>query len=45
MSSGWAADSSSPRLSMERINLSTAGDNSNWQNGAGNIEGALNSSD
>ncbi|MCP4135118.1 MAG: hypothetical protein GY754_29380 [bacterium] len=45
MSSGWAAGSSSPKLSMERSNLTIPGGNSNWQNGAGDVEGAQNSSD
>ena len=40
MLSGWAAGSSSPRISMERIDISSPGTGENWQNGPGDIEGA-----
>ena len=40
---GWAAGSSQPKISMERINCSLPADRSNWQDGLGDEEGAQNS--
>lgn len=41
--SPWAAGSNSPKISMERILLDATADDSNWQDGSGDIEGAENS--
>jgi len=41
--SGWAAGSSSPRISMERINSLNNAGKDNWKNGKGDTEGAANS--
>ncbi len=43
MNIGWAEGSSSPHLSMERIDTTIAGDNTNWKSGIGDTEGAQNS--
>ncbi|MBN2041300.1 MAG: lamin tail domain-containing protein [Spirochaetes bacterium] len=42
---GWPAGSNDPKISMERINTSLPGEDTNWQNGLGDTEGAQNSSD
>lgn len=42
-SGDWFAGSSSPKLSMERVDTTSDGDSTNWQDGSGDIEGAENS--
>ena len=43
MQAGWPAGSNDPKISMERIDNLSPGDAGNWDNGAGDIEGAQNS--
>lgn len=45
MSAGWAAGSNDPKISMERFNVNLSGSSDNWIDGAGDVEGAENSSD
>ena len=45
MLSGWPSGSNDPKITMERIDFLSSGESGNWQNGAGDIEGAQNSLD
>ncbi len=40
---GWSGGTSSPRISMERIDIALKADGDNWQDGAGDAAGAENS--
>ena len=44
MADGWAAGTSKPRISMERIEFILPSITANWQDGPGDVEGAQNSS-